>query len=182
MKMEYRQFMLATAVSALFSTQVWAAEDAAPSLKAEGSQSETVVVEEASPAPMPATKTQQSAPQTTFATPEVLMMYNKSPQELVDREVIGVDGEVLGAIDEVVGGRVSGRVYAVISRGGFLGIGASKYAVELDELRMADDQLQMAITGAELEMRREYVADRYVPVVPMDHPVSEFSAFEAAPQ
>ncbi|GGB81192.1 hypothetical protein GCM10011352_03640 [Marinobacterium zhoushanense] len=182
MKMEYRQVVLAAAVSALVSAQVWAAEEAAPSSTMDKGQSETVVVEEASPAPMPETKPQLSDTQTTFATPEVLMLYNQSPNELVDREVIGADGEALGSISEIVGGRVSGRVYAVISRGGILGFGASEYAVELDELNIVDDALHMTITGPELEMRREYVADRYVPVTPADHPISEFSAFEALPQ
>lgn len=179
MKMEYRQALLVGAFTASLAVPAWAAEK--PD-SGESMQNEPVVVEEVAPAPMPETKPRVSESQTTFASPEVLRLYNYSPEELVDREVIGSDGSRLGQVSEIVSGRASGRIYAVITRGGFLGLGASDYAVQLDEMWIDRSGLHMGLTETELEMRRVYEKDRYATVEPSDHPISEFSAFETLPQ
>ncbi|KEA63027.1 hypothetical protein ADIMK_2551 [Marinobacterium lacunae] len=182
MKKEYFRAILTGVVAGLMAAQSGAVEQATTPKESGQYQSEPVVVEEVAPAPMPETKPQPTSPQTALATPEVLKLYNHSPEELIERPVIGLEGEPLGKIDNIVSGRASGRVYAVLTRGGFLGIGSSEYAVQLDELTLENDALHMAITSGELEMRREYVKERYIPVEPTDHPISEFSAFEVRPQ
>jgi len=183
MKKEYRQALLVGSVAALLSAPGWAAEEQ-PALPGseDPKQSEPTQVEEAAPAQATEPQPQPSEPQTSFASPEALKLYNHSPNELTGRDVIGSDGAVLGRISDIVAGRASGRIYAVVSRGGFLGIGSTDYAVQLDELSLDQDKLRMEISAPELEMRREYEGERYVAVTPVDSPISEFSAFEAEPQ
>ena len=105
--------------------------------------------------------------------------YNMTPEALSKMEVIGRDGKKLGKIEKVVSNRVNGQLYAVISSGGILGLGARETAVSLDTLQVEGNRIHASATGDELAASKQYTPDMYTEVKPEDRPVSEFSAFEA---
>jgi sporulation protein YlmC with PRC-barrel domain len=62
-------------------------------------------------------------------------------------EVVGSDGEDIGKIKTVVTDPDHTKVQAVISSGGFLGLGAREILVSLDELQPIDsDKVQANFT------------------------------------
>lgn len=105
-------------------------------------------------------------------------LYNMTPQTLSTMTVIGKDDEKLGSIEKVVSDRQTGKIYAVISSGGILGIGARKTVVSLDTLQLEGQQVRLSATSDELSSRERYAPGMYTEVKPEDHPISEFSAFE----
>ena len=70
-----------------------------------------------------------------------------SSKDVEGTDVYGVDGKKVGDIDHLMIDKVSGRVtYAVISFGGFLGLGHSHYPVPWAALKY-DPKLGGYITG-----------------------------------
>jgi len=70
-----------------------------------------------------------------------------SSEHVEGTDVYGVDGKKVGEIDHLMIDKVSGRVtYAVISFGGFLGLGHSHYPVPWAALKY-DPKLGGYITG-----------------------------------
>ena len=70
-----------------------------------------------------------------------------SSEDVEGTDVYGVDGKKVGDIDHLMIDKVSGRVtYAVISFGGFLGLGHSHYPVPWAALKY-DPKLGGYITG-----------------------------------
>lgn len=115
-----------------------------------------------------------------LAAPEALALYDLSPGDLIGNHVVGVGSNTLGELSSIVSDRISGRIYAVISSGGFLGFGESRYAVPLDDLRRRKGDVHVALTESELKMSKKYSDDRYTTVSPVDRPISQFSAFETS--
>ncbi|SEG50240.1 PRC-barrel domain-containing protein [Marinobacterium lutimaris] len=113
-----------------------------------------------------------------LAAPEALVLYDLSPGALIGGQVVGASGKTLGELNSVVSDRISGRIYVVISSGGFLGFGESRHTVPLDDLRLREGDLHLAMTESELQMSKQYTDDRYTRVSPDDRPISQFSAFE----
>jgi sporulation protein YlmC with PRC-barrel domain len=70
-----------------------------------------------------------------------------SSEDVEGTDVYGIDGKKIGEIDHLMIDKVSGRVtYAVISFGGFLGLGHSHYPVPWAALKY-DPTLGGYITG-----------------------------------
>jgi sporulation protein YlmC with PRC-barrel domain len=70
-----------------------------------------------------------------------------SSEDVEGTDVYGIDGKKIGEIDHLMIDKVSGRVtYAVISFGGFLGLGHSHYPVPWAALKYGPD-LGGYITG-----------------------------------
>jgi sporulation protein YlmC with PRC-barrel domain len=70
-----------------------------------------------------------------------------SSEDVEGTDVYGVDGKKIGEIDHLMIDKVSGRVtYAVISFGGFLGLGHSHYPVPWAAIKY-DPNLGGYITG-----------------------------------
>ncbi|WP_432698123.1 PRC-barrel domain-containing protein [Marinobacterium sp. YM272] len=122
----------------------------------------------------------QQTPGFLLAAPEALELYNQAPEDLKGEQLYGAEGKLLGKVSEIVSDRISGRIYAVVSRGGFLGFGASSYAVPLDNLRRGEGAMHADMTASQFEMSKEFTTDRYIRVQPESHPISEFSAFETS--
>ena len=87
-----------------------------------------------------------------------------SLDKVLGAEVVTAAGEEVGEIEDVVLDQ-NGEYYAVLSVGGFLGIGEKKVAVPLDELQLREDQayLMTAATEAQLEQMPEYDEQQYRP-------------------
>lgn len=171
MNTKLRKTLIAGAVAALITAPAWAAEDA-PAYQDEVPQVESGQPMEGAP---------QYGAEPDVAAPAPLAMdnplYARTPEELRRVEVIDPAGDKVGRIKTVVLGPDRDSAHAVISYGGFLGLGAREVIVSLDELQIAEDKLQISATKEELEARGDYAPEQYVELEP-DRPISEFSAFE----
>ncbi len=85
-------------------------------------------------------------------------------EDVLGAEVVNAAGDAIGEIEDMVLDQ-NGDYYAILSVGGFLGIGEKKVAVPLDELRPAEDQvyLMAAATEEQLEQMPEYDEQQYQP-------------------
>jgi hypothetical protein len=89
---------------------------------------------------------------------------------LEDTEVVNIEGEELGEIENVVRGP-SGNLMAVMEFGGFLDIGEEKRLIDLSRMYWRDDDLVLpGMTEAELEALPEWQddLDGYVDVADTD--------------
>ena len=87
-----------------------------------------------------------------------------SIDEVLGSRVVNAAGEEVATIDDLVIDQ-SGQQYAVLSVGGFLGIGDRKVAVPLDELQLSEDEvyLMTAATEEQLEQMPEYDEEQFQP-------------------
>ena len=88
-------------------------------------------------------------PETTAALPPAMPgpgMHRVS--KLIGASVVNDDNKAIGKIDDIVIGPDHRALYAVISVGGFLGIGAKLVAVPYGELKLASDNKSMTLPGA----------------------------------
>lgn len=104
-----------------------------------------------------------------------------TPSQLRGTEVVGINGEQIGSVKTVVRSRQDKNIHAVISAGGFLGVGDKEITVPLDRMRYEDGKLRLSATEDELKARPAYRSEQYVELQPRDQPISEFSAFETVP-
>jgi putative membrane protein len=87
-----------------------------------------------------------------------------SIKEVLGSKVVNAKGDQVGEIEDLVVDQNQIR-YAVLSVGGFLGIGEKKVAVPLDELQLGDNEayLMSATTEQQLEQMPEYDEGQYQP-------------------
>ena len=166
----YRTLM-ATALAATLHSPTWAADDA-PGYQGTMPRSESGQTMEVMP-PMDNEPGYTSPGSVTNENP----LYSLTPAELQRDEVIDSTGTRVGTVKSVVTGQDRANAHAVVSSGGFLGIGDNEIVVPLDEMRIMDDKLQVNETKESLQAREEYKPGVYIELQP-DRPISEFSAFE----
>lgn len=109
-------------------------------------------------------------------------VYGKTPKELQGMEIRGTNGNEVATLKDLVVKHDARQIYAVISVGGILGVGAKEVVVPLDELRLQGDQLHILGTKDDLMRRQVYAATQYRELQPENRPIGEFAAFEAQPE
>ncbi|MBW6400302.1 PRC-barrel domain-containing protein [Roseomonas sp. HJA6] len=92
--------------------------------------------------------TPNSAPATT-ATREVRPSNRAS--KIIGANIYNEDGQSIGEVEDLIVQRDGGAPVAVVSVGGFLGIGARLVAVPLNELRFAETDSRWTLAGATKE-------------------------------
>ncbi|HRQ59385.1 MAG TPA: PRC-barrel domain-containing protein [Azoarcus taiwanensis] len=110
-------------------------------------------------------------------------LYSRSADDLDGMEVVDSTGDKIGDVKQIVLAPDRKSAHAVISAGGFLGMGARDIMVSLDELKPMDDKLQLNVTKDEIASLKdaEPDADKYAEVkgdTPISGSIVEFSAFE----
>jgi len=101
-------------------------------------------------------------------------LHQLTPDQLRGMEVMGSDSKSIGKVREIVGKKDADKVYAVVSSGGFLGIGAREILIPLNELtKLSDDQLQARFGQQTVESHPQYQLPDYVQLRD-NRPVSEF--------
>jgi hypothetical protein len=82
----------------------------------------------------------------------------KRAEEISGTEVVNDSGQKIGEAESVVRERSTDEMDAVVSVGGFLGIGSKDVTIPLRDLRMEGDRLvaPIASTEKELKARRTY--------------------------
>lgn len=91
--------------------------------------------------------------------------------DIKDYDIVGANGNDLGDIDEVV--NINNRLYAVVTSGGFLGLGENRAAVPLSALRVTDQETLEApnVTERQIDGMANFQSDRYQSL-PDEHPVT----------
>jgi putative membrane protein len=87
-----------------------------------------------------------------------------SLEKLLGSPVVNTMGDKVGKIEDVVLDQ-TGKYFAVVSVGGFLGIGDKDVAVSLNDLQLGEDEayLMSAATEDQLKQMPEYDEDQYQP-------------------
>lgn len=105
-------------------------------------------------------------------------MDHHTPDDLDGMEVIGSDGESIGRIKTIVGSRDHDEVHAVISSGGFLGLGSRDIVVPLSELMdTGDDKMQVNFNRDSVDARPRYDSNDYEELE-SDRPIGDYSPME----
>ncbi|MCJ8520992.1 ribosomal 30S subunit maturation factor RimM [Pseudorhizobium tarimense] len=91
--------------------------------------------------------------------------------DIRDYDIVGADGNDLGDIEEVV--NVNNRLYAVVTSGGFLGLGENRAAVPLSALHVTDQETLQApnVTERKIDGMANFDSDRYE-ALPDEHPIT----------
>ncbi|MBR0556567.1 PRC-barrel domain-containing protein [Ciceribacter sp. L1K23] len=90
--------------------------------------------------------------------------------DIKDYDIVGANGNELGDIEDVV--YVDNRLYAVVTSGGFLGLGEDRAAVALSALNVTDEETLEApnVTERQIDGMANFDSSRYS-ALPDDHPV-----------
>jgi len=110
---------------------------------------------------------------------------HKRVGDITGMAVVNRQGKRMGDVDKVVRRNEDGQPYAVISVGGFLGIGDKDIAVALDELRLKDEKVVLPDdlrTEAALEGEPGWDRSKYKEIeasqqIEMEQ--ADFAAFES---
>jgi sporulation protein YlmC with PRC-barrel domain len=106
-------------------------------------------------------------------------LYSRSFNDLDGMDVVDSAGERIGKLKGVVLSEDRQSAHAVISSGGFLGMGTRETLVSFSELELLDDQLELNTTEEAFNARSEFQADDYIEL-DGDRPIRE-SIVEASP-
>ncbi len=80
--------------------------------------------------------------------------------ELIGADLHGMDGQDLGAVDDLVVGRDGKASYLIVSHGGFLGIGKKQIAVPFDVAKISEDRDVVFINATDESLEKAPSFDR----------------------
>ncbi len=106
-------------------------------------------------------------------------LYSRSFDDLDGMDIVDSTGERIGKVKGVVLSPDRQSAHAVISSGGFLGMGTRETLVSFSELTSMDGELKMKTTEEAFKARREFQADDYIKLTG-DKPIRE-SIVDASP-
>ncbi len=88
---------------------------------------------------------------------------SQTADDLSGKTVVDQQGNELGDVDKIVRSQQDNKLYAVVSSGGFLGIGADRFVVSVDSLSMQDDRIvaQTDASKEQLQEQAEYDEEQY---------------------
>ncbi|MFN7093605.1 MAG: PRC-barrel domain-containing protein, partial [Allorhizobium sp.] len=91
--------------------------------------------------------------------------------DIKNYDIVGANGNNLGDIEEVVS--VNDRLYAVVTSGGFLGLGKNRAAVPLSSLYVTDEQTLLGpnVTEQQIDGMANFDSTDY-PNLPNDHTIT----------
>jgi len=80
-----------------------------------------------------------------------------TPKEMNGMEVIGSDGEQIGKIENIVSSKNRNEIHAVVSSGGFLGIGSRDILIPLSEMKaVGEGKLKAGFSRDAAKSRPQY--------------------------
>jgi hypothetical protein len=176
MTTQYRNSLLAGAIATLIAAPSWvsAQQEQAPQADSGHQHRPT------GGAPAPSANPMKSVPEGALM-PQEGATSALTPQHLKHMEIDDVSGKKIGEVEAVVRSRKDGFIYAVVSSGGLLGIGAKEVTVPVEALKVRGDRLRIDTSKDGLQQWPEYQEDQYAELEPTNKPINEFSAFEAIP-
>jgi glucose/arabinose dehydrogenase len=183
MTMQYRNALLAGAIAALIASPSWVCAQQVQAPQPDNAQQG----QPTTGAPTPSANPVKPVPEGVLMPPEGATHLNDTllsaltPQQLKHLEIDDASGKKIGKVEDVVRSREDGFIYAVVSSGGLLGIGAKEMTVPVEMLKLQGNRLRIGATKGEVQDWPEYQEDKYAELEPTNKPISEFSAFEAIP-
>lgn len=101
------------------------------------------------------------------------MLHQKRADEIIGKDVVNDRGDEVGTIEDLVLDQEDKVVYAIVSAGGFLGIGDKKVAVDFKELSLVgENEIHISDSAAtQLRDAPEYDGSLGYQPVPRDRPV-----------
>jgi sporulation protein YlmC with PRC-barrel domain len=115
----------------------------------------------------PATPGSQAGTSTPATTGET--WYGRfSADELIGKNVVNAKGDNVGEIEDIVVDPSSKAMYAIVSVGGFLGMGDKDVAMSFDQLRLGSDDAILMSEQSEDQLKQlpAYDKNRYEKVKP----------------
>ena len=103
-------------------------------------------------------------------------LMNMKVGEIKGRTVTNQQGDKLGEVDKLVQSTADNSIQAVVSVGGFLGIGSKKITIPVAQLQLQDNKLMwsQAVSKDQLKKQPEYTQAQYR-VIPENQTVAEVS-------
>jgi putative membrane protein len=100
---------------------------------------------------------------------------DKTANDLIGQTVVNQNGDSVGEIYDIVLNSSDQAVLAVVSVGGFLGIGEKNVAVPFEQLQPSDTEAILMSTATEDELKAmpEYVEGEPYTAVPRDRPIGD---------
>ena len=99
-------------------------------------------------AAVPAVVIAQGTTQTIAAIDVEMLSTGLRSTRIVGSEVVNENKDAIGKIDDLIVSREDHKVYAIISVGGFLGIGSKLVAVDYDTLQPTSNNSGFVLAGA----------------------------------
>ena len=101
----------------------------------------------------------------TAEQPRADAMAGLRAADFIGQELVNANGDEVGKIKDVVVDRQQ-VVHAIVSVGGFLGLGAKQIAVPFDDLRIGQDKILLMSAANEADLKRlpAYEKDAYAPI------------------
>lgn len=90
-----------------------------------------------------------------------------TPEQLIGREAVNLEGETLGRVDEIVRDIRADSLHAVIATGGFWGIGERQALVPLRQLELLDDdrvRIESTVSPEQFQQLATFDRHGYEPV------------------
>jgi putative membrane protein len=100
---------------------------------------------------------------------------DKTANDLIGQSVVNQNGDSVGEIYDIVLNASDQAVLAVVSVGGFLGIGEKNVAVPFEQLQPSDNEAILMSTATEEELKAmpEYVEGEGYTTLPHDRPIGD---------
>ena len=80
-------------------------------------------------------------------------MTSKTAEDITGTDVVNSAGDEIGEVEQIVRDKETGSLHAVVSVGGFLGIGDKKVAIALDDLQVRNEQLLISLASTEEQLK-----------------------------
>jgi sporulation protein YlmC with PRC-barrel domain len=186
MSINYRKSLLAGVIATLAASPGWSAPQQAQPPQPERQHN----LQQTGEAPGPGGGQQRLLPEYSApaksptghaAQGDESLISALTPRQLKQMEVVGASGEKIGKVADIVRSRKDGFIYAIISSGGVLGIGAKETPVSLKAMEVQGSKLRIGATKSDLPRWPEYRKDQFVELHPANKPISDFAAFEVVP-
>ena len=80
-------------------------------------------------------------------------MTSKTAEDITGTDVVNSAGDEIGEVEKIDRDKETGSLHAVVSVGGFLGIGDKKVAIALDDLQLRNEQLLISLASTEEQLK-----------------------------
>lgn len=184
MKLKTTKILIAGAIVAMSASPLWATGEATKSGTDAATKSELGQPTRAEEKTMGATSGAAVGTRSAMSNNRMsnTALYALSADKLEGMEVVDRSGEKVGTIKNIVLAPDRHSAHAVITSGGFLGMGARDIMVSLGDLRQtSEDVLQMSATQEQIVALQDYSSDAYAELKG-DDPIGvsfvRFSPFE----
>jgi sporulation protein YlmC with PRC-barrel domain len=120
------------------------------------------------------------------ATQEQTKMQTKlmsmTAKQIEGKSIVNTQGEKLGKVQSIVQNRLNNRIEAVVSVGGFLGIGAKQVTIPVENLRLEKERLVLSepMSKDQLKRQAKYKKDEYKSI-PQEQRLTEIAGVSGAP-